>query len=301
MPVTTIGFTTDDFGLELKSNYAFERLEAEHDWPKFDRISTNENQLNDLADILLDSKYFSSSTLLNPSIPEFTLIFEEKDRPEHTYICFRRSIMKPADFETKEMNGVKTKLTPLIDAYVYINNKGSNCNVVVTLCRCENFFPGNKRMSSSTQIVTYHDDDPWTALQMTDVKYFAEFLRSVKISYFAVQMLSAERPSIFANAPVTQKDTVELVKRKHKNKYRKIHKTRLIRTVSITDDIVSSVTPQNPRLITCPCWGVAGHTRTYKSGRQIWIKPYRKGRDRLNSEAYEPKEYQIPIKEVVTQ
>ena len=37
---------------------------------------------------------------------------------------------------------------------------------------------------------------------------------------------------------VPLKDTVELVKRKHKNKYRKIHKTRLIRTVSITDDIV---------------------------------------------------------------
>ena len=299
MPVTTIGFTTDDFGLELKSNYAFERLEAEHDWSKFDRIIANENQLNDLADILVDSKYFSSDTLLNPSIPEFTLLFEDKDRPEHTYICFRRSIIKPTDFVTKVVNGVKTKLTPVIDAYVYINNKGSHCNLVVTLCRCENIFPGNKRMSSSTQFVTYcRDDDEHL---MADQQCITEFVRSVKISYLAVQMLSAERPSVFTNAPVTQKDTVELVKRKHKNKYRKIHKTRLIRTVSITDDIVRSVTPGNSRLITCPCWGVAGHMRTYKSGRQIWIKPYRKGRVRFNSEAYEPKEYQIPIKEVVVQ
>ena len=132
MPVTTLAFNPDDIGLEIRNDYASERLEAEQSWTKFDRITTNENQLNDLADILVDSKYFSSDTLLNPSIPEFTLLFEEKDRLEHTYICFRRSIMKADDFLTKVVDGVKTKLTPVIDAYVYINNKGNHCNLVAT-------------------------------------------------------------------------------------------------------------------------------------------------------------------------
>jgi hypothetical protein len=31
--------------------------------------------------------------------------------------------------------------------------------------------------------------------------------------------------------------------------------------------------------------------RHYKSGREVWIKPYRKGRQRNNPEAYQAKEY----------
>lgn len=47
------------------------------------------------------------------------------------------------------------------------------------------------------------------------------------------------------------------------------------------------------RHMTCPCWGVIGHWRTYKSGKQVWIKPYRKGKDRNHPLTYEPKEYQL--------
>ena len=43
--------------------------------------------------------------------------------------------------------------------------------------------------------------------------------------------------------------------------------------------------------ITCPCWGVMGHWRTYKSGKRVWIKPHVRGKFR---DAYETKEYQMP-------
>ena len=32
--------------------------------------------------------------------------------------------------------------------------------------------------------------------------------------------------------------------------------------------------------ITCPCWGVMGHYRTYSNGKQVWIHPYLKGKFR---------------------
>ena len=45
--------------------------------------------------------------------------------------------------------------------------------------------------------------------------------------------------------------------------------------------------------MTCPCWGVIGHWRTYKTGKQVWIAPYRKGKERKTSSAYSPKEYAL--------
>lgn len=41
----------------------------------------------------------------------------------------------------------------------------------------------------------------------------------------------------------------------------------------------------------CTCWSVRGHVRHYKDGREIWIKPYKKGSDRNGG--IEPKIYDI--------
>lgn len=49
--------------------------------------------------------------------------------------------------------------------------------------------------------------------------------------------------------------------------------------------------PHSTHNITCPCWGVMGHWRTYKSGKRVWIKPHVRGKFR---DAYESKEYQMP-------
>lgn len=61
------------------------------------------------------------------------------------------------------------------------------------------------------------------------------------------------------------------------------------KTYRIRKDWVPSV-PHKPHVITCDAWGVAGHTRKYKSGKTIVIKPYVKGKHRLN---YKGKEYKL--------
>ena len=61
------------------------------------------------------------------------------------------------------------------------------------------------------------------------------------------------------------------------------------KTYRIRKDWVPPAT-HKPHVITCDAWGVAGHTRKYKSGKTIVIKPYVKGKHRLN---YKGKEYKL--------
>lgn len=45
------------------------------------------------------------------------------------------------------------------------------------------------------------------------------------------------------------------------------------------------------REITCPVWKVRGHMRHYKSGKTVYVAPYRKGKDRDSASAVSGKEY----------
>lgn len=36
----------------------------------------------------------------------------------------------------------------------------------------------------------------------------------------------------------------------------------------------------NHNIITCPCWSVRGHYRTYKSGKKVFVRPFQKGKER---------------------
>ena len=45
------------------------------------------------------------------------------------------------------------------------------------------------------------------------------------------------------------------------------------------------------REITCPVWEVRGHMRHYKSGKAVYIAPYRKGRERDSAAAVSGREY----------
>lgn len=95
------------------------------------------------------------------------------------------------------------------------------------------------------------------------------------------------------NLPETQeivKEKVEEVYVENK-KGNKRYKSRVVlkRTIQI------HAKPFNKKdikhVIKCLCWGVRGHERHLKNGRVVWVKPYRKGKQRNNENAYKPKEY----------
>ena len=256
-------------------------------WRDLDRVVMSEEHMIALAERLMDTDYFSSQTLIRPSIPEFTALIEEDGREENTYVCFRRSVMEETDFLGPTQEGLTRTITPVVDAYVYINNKGRMCNLVATIARVEMEYEGRK-MTSTAQFLTWYHDDPATLYVIgNDRAYFQEFLRSVKCIYLGVQMLSLERPEVLAAETVREEYSGTV---KKKGRYKRVRKARFVKVIHVT----SIAAPRGSHNITCPCWGVAGHWRNYKSGKRVWIGPYRKGRERRNPAAYKPKEYELP-------
>ena len=238
----------------------------------------------------------SSSTLKQPSIPEFTVVISEPGRLENTYICFRRTLMIAQDFISPFAEGAESSIVPFIDAYCYVNNKGTMCNYVITLIATtiKNTETGDA-LSCSGQTITYYNDGPDTERMLSDVEYFNEFARSIKALYMAVQRISVQRPEVLVHTGTEEIERDVTIK--HKGRYKQVRKTKMIKMIRISDEVPARQNPQGHHKITCPCWGVAGHMRTYKTGKQVWIKPYRKGKQRHNPAAYVPKEYQLPEEE----
>lgn len=265
-------------------------------WTDLDQIMLTEPQVVAMAEEVIETEYFSSDTLKRPSIPEFTVIVGEAGKQENTYICFRKTLMNADDFIVPFVEGAESTIVPFIDAYCYVNNKGTLCNCVVTLCATtlKNTATGEV-LTCSGQAASYYNDDPDTDRMFSDMDYFNEFARTVKALYMAVQRISVKRPEVLVTTGTTEVEKTVTIKRK--GRYKQVRKTKMVKVIRVSDDVIVRQDPRGHHKISCPCWGVAGHMRTYKSGKQVWIKPYRKGKQRNNSAAYVPKEYQLPKEE----
>lgn len=55
--------------------------------------------------------------------------------------------------------------------------------------------------------------------------------------------------------------------------------------IKYVDDIGMSARAENQKnRINCPCWSVRGHYRHYKSGKVVFVKSYKKGKERGTKE-----------------
>lgn len=289
MGFTSITANGGERFLRIKDQYRAHRLYMAMDWTRYDRIMLTEKQATEMAERVIETGYFSSDTLLHPSIPRFTAIIRGDDPRQNTYVFFQETIMDPEDFEIEDP---RLTLTPLVDAYVFANNEGHLCNYVITFCKCE-LKAGGRVITSTAQPVTYSHDDPMTEFMLDQEQFTQDFARSMKCLYMAVQMMSIERPEVILTERTERVETDEVVTRKGSKKPRR--STRLVRVLRISDDGLSPSGAKGHHTITCPCWGVAGHWRTYKkTGKQVWIEPYRKGKKRGDAGAYQAKEYRIP-------
>ena len=261
-------------------------------WQQLDRVEMTGEQCQALLEKVMDSSYFSSEMLMNPSIAEFAAVIRNPELVNmDTHIVFRHSLLNSDDLILPEDLSPYCTVIPAVDAYIYINNNGTVCNLILTLARCVLERDG-KRVNTSTQFVSWQNDDPFTRRLLSDEgMHFMEFSREAKAIFMAVQMLSLERPEVMVRETVRE-ERQETVKQK--GRYKKVRKTHMVRVIRLTEMAVESLGPRGHHVITCPNWGVAGHWRHYKSGKTVWVKPYRKGRERRNSEAYQPKEYALP-------
>lgn len=78
-----------------------------------------------------------------------------------------------------------------------------------------------------------------------------------------------------------------------KKKGNKRYKTRVVLCKTIYIHAKKPSKTSVKHMIKCLCWGVRGHFRYMKNGKAVWVRPYRKGKDRNNENAYVGKEYAL--------
>jgi len=111
------------------------------------------------------------------------------------------------------------------------------------------------------------------------------------MSLCLIQDALINRPTIFISRKEFYRPNQSSNPREKKHTRRRVVKAYRVITL-VPDGLLPSPSSEK-RVIACPCWGVIGHWRVYKSGKRVWISPYEKGRDRGNASHYQSKEYKI--------
>ena len=107
--------------------------------------------------------------------------------------------------------------------------------------------------------------------------------------YWDIQFVLRNLPSVFI------KSTSQKVKKIGNNKVSKNkHRIKLINHYRINEKTLAK---KSTFKISCPAWGVRGHYRLNPATgkRDIWVKPYIKGKERHNPSKYVEKEYVYDI------
>ena len=70
---------------------------------------------------------------------------------------------------------------------------------------------------------------------------------------------------------------------------RECKRSSALNKIYLLDDIINYMAVNMPDDAphfhrTCPCWEVRGFYRHYKNGKTVWIKPHKRGKDRLTAE-----------------
>lgn len=246
----------------------------------YDTIEMTDTELNALLPQIETMNYGGSELMLSPSLREFALTIKDSAGREENTIVFKRSIMPPS---ITHMEDLLASTTPLLDVY-FLLGPGKAADVVVNM-GTQQLENGKGQRLQCTYQQTVWAADP----RILDNGYFQDYSRYIKFAYMLIQKALYDRPTIFSKVSSHRTNQPVHSGGVHKKKKRIVRTVRVLRFNS--EDFAGYVKTQ--RVIACPCWGVIGHWRTYKSGKKVWVEPYRKGRERNNPAAYSPKEYQL--------
>jgi len=246
----------------------------------YDAIEMTTAELNALLPQIETMTYSGSELMLSPSLREFALTLRDPAVPGENTIIFKRSIIPKSTSRTGDL---LVSTTPLLDAY-FLLRPGKVADVVVNMGAQQLENIAGERLQCTYQQPVWTSDP-----RVLDDDYFQEYSRYIKFAYMLVQKALYDRPTIFTKTSSYRTSQPVRSGGTHKRKKRVVRTVRVLRINN--EEFAGYVKTQ--RVIACPCWGVIGHWRTYKSGKKVWINPYRKGRERNNPAAYSPKEYLI--------
>ena len=264
-----------------------EKWEKPCHWENYDTISMTDTDMDALFPKLNDIGMSDWLQLLEkPALLNFVL--STKGTIGITKILFKKSVLPCEKNFHNVRENLREKTIPCIDAYVSFNGKSQH-DVVLSF-GITMFDDGTKIFPSIAHAVM------WVWRKEERANFYVHHPHAqaswdrVKFSFLAVQKAIQDRPTIFTERKITRPiENIGSSKKRKKNKKRKVRVIRIMRLNS--DELTEYV--KTHRKIECPCWGVMGHWRSYKSGKKVWIAPYRKGRERSNPDVYSPKEYQL--------
>lgn len=118
----------------------------------------------------------------------------------------------------------------------------------------------------------------------SDKKYSDNIEMFLAINYFIKNI-----PSSYQETKNKVAETIQVGKGNNR-KYKQV--VHLERTFNFQNLDKMSKT-HIKHIFTCLCWGVRGHFRHLKSGKVIFIQPFKKGKERANMEAFKEKEYTL--------
>ena len=275
--------------------YDFKTLAAKWERPfdmkSYDRVEVTENEMSEMLKLAWQKKEFGSELIEYPSLREFTVYIREPGTNLGTMMCFRKSLLTREIVDRRGNSSITYK--PFVDAYIHFVGSPQNLDMVVTLAKATMKNENDKRtvnMTSSHQMWIGVRSPILKEAAIADYPLITEYCRDVKLVYMTMQYFFRHRPVLFKE--LTERRTVQK-KQSNGKKTKYINKVRAIKVITVIPDELATVRVAVSHEITCPCWGVMGHWRTYKTGKKVWIQPYVKGKERNNPAAYQPKEYEF--------
>ena len=175
----------------------WERLSR--DWRKLDRLEMDYGQLKALAEKVVKTRYCSAYYLAHPSMGEFQVKLRLADDPGMDIrIAFRSSLLDRSDFPQEE-NDIRA-MEPLVDAYVYMDDRGTDLSFILTLCRAE-IVDDERIQDCVAEFVPWYKDDFYTRTILSgNPKVFSQFAQEILLLFLGVQMLHLEEshePKVF--------------------------------------------------------------------------------------------------------
>ena len=263
--------------------------ESRPGFDKLDSIRLTEMEADRFVDPLREMKMDSVTLMEHPALREFEMVVREPiPSLNMTVVRYRKTILPNEPVVIHESSDGRIEATPYIDAFLSFRNSTEVDSVMSIFTFYAFDANGKVRGTGTLQKEFWRNHDLMLNYSIDkDYSLFTETLRDIKLVYLGIQKAMYDKPVIFSESSGEPRPQGGSYERKNHGR----RKVKIAKTIHVNKDELKKYAEPHKHM-TCPCWGVIGHWRTYKTGKQVWIAPYRKGRKRDDVSAYEPKDYE---------
>lgn len=226
--------------------------------PKLDVVSVSEEDANRIQDSFVDA-------LLDGTIADGQL--SEDRLPLPNFVLKIRLKDRDIFYEYHYKNGVL--------GYTNYAYEGEKASTFIILDH------GTPDQNDHLEYELVHSNPEFRAKDMDN----DDGVNIAYMTFMAVNWFIRNLPSSYSKSQVKVKQPKQSKKQRKRSPHVVYFRTEY--NMDLKGKSVSLIKKE----IHCLCWGVRGHVRHYKNGKETFIKPYRKGKMRDNPEFYEAKTY----------